>query len=60
MDYLVAAIQQIFSGSLDNFKSMLENNDSLTYNTLAPSLIYELDAIGEEFILVLDDYGLLP
>ena len=59
MDYLVAAIQQIFPGSLDNFKSILESNDSLTYNTLVPSLINELDAIGEEFILVLDDYYLI-
>jgi len=59
MDYLVAAIQQIFPRSLDNFKSLLESNDSLTYNTLVPALINELDAIREEFILVLDDYHLI-
>ena len=39
MDYLVAAIQQIFPRSLDSFKSMLESNDSLTDSTLVPSLI---------------------
>ncbi|MDX5584296.1 MAG: LuxR C-terminal-related transcriptional regulator, partial [Aureibaculum sp.] len=59
MDYLVTAIQQIFPRSLTEFKSMLESNDPPADDAMMSDLINELDAIDEEFILVLDDYYLI-
>ena len=56
LHYTMAAIDQLFPGSLKNFESSLKNIKLPPLQVLTHTLISELDQIQNKFILVLDDY----
>jgi len=56
LDYLNAAIDQLFPGSLEKFDSLLMGKTLPSIQVLVHNLINELDKIQRKFILVLDDY----
>ncbi len=56
MAYLLGAIDDMFPGSMGETQSMLKGSDLPNLEMLTASLINEMDAIGDDFTLVLDDY----
>ena len=56
MAYLIGAIDSSFPGSVNETRSMLKGTDQPPLEMLVAILINEVTTIGEDFILVLDDY----
>ena len=56
LSYFIAAIQSIFPQTLADTQALLNAPELAPLRYLSGSLINELNAIGEDYILVLDDY----
>lgn len=56
MAYFLGAIDTMFPGSVGETQGTLKGTDLPPLDILTANLINEVDAIGEDFILVLDDY----
>ena len=59
LQYLIAAVQQIFSGKLAKTDQLIKGADLPPHDLIATTLINELDDINEEYIIALDDYHLI-
>ena len=57
--YLVASIQKIFPGKLEETEALVNAPELPSNKLIAHSLINELDQIQENYIIVLDDYHLI-
>ena len=60
ISYLVAALQQIEDGIGSDVQTITQSSQSPQVDHLITMLLNEIDACGLEFILVLDDYHLIP
>ena len=60
ISYLVAALQQIEEGIGTDVQTIAQSSQSPQADHLITMLLNEIDACGLEFILVLDDYHLIP
>ena len=56
LNYLVAAAENVAPGMLKEIRSFLQAAELPPLSLISQTLINELDAIDQEFILVLDDY----
>lgn len=59
LTYLIAALQTLFSGLGDDILSALRSSQALPIETHLTSLLNELAASEEDFVLVLDDYQMV-
>lgn len=59
INLLSASVKKFFPKSMDGLSNMLETSVLPPLNLIAESLINDLDEIGEEFVLVLDNYHLI-
>ena len=60
ISYLVVALQQIEDGIGSDVQTITQSSQSPQVDHLITMLLNEIDACGLEFILVLDDYHLIP
>ena len=59
LTYMVAAIQSIFPQAANNTQVLLRAPNLPPIDELAVNLSNDIELIGEYFVLVLDDYGLI-
>jgi LuxR family maltose regulon positive regulatory protein len=59
LGYVVAAVQTLFPDALPETQSLLTGMRLPAVGVVARSLLNELDNLGRDFILVLDDYHLI-
>ena len=59
LGYFLAAIQTIFPNALPETHSFLTSTPQPSISAIAHTLINELNQIGEDFIVVIDDYHLI-
>jgi LuxR family transcriptional regulator, maltose regulon positive regulatory protein len=59
MHYFIAAIRGLFAGACRHTLNLLNVPDQPPMETLASSLLNELDRIEQPYIIVLDDYHLI-
>lgn len=59
ISYFIAAVHKHFPAACQKTQVLLKNLDLPSFETLAASLLNELDRIKQPFILVLDDYYLI-
>ncbi len=54
--YLIAAVEKVAPAGLKETRSILQSAELPSLSVISQTLINELDAIDQEFIVVLDDY----
>ena len=59
LEYLLAAIESRFPGSVQHTRLLLATNSPLRVEDIAQSLANELDELEQEFVLVLDDLQMI-
>jgi LuxR family transcriptional regulator, maltose regulon positive regulatory protein len=59
LDYFVASLENIFPGKLHRFNQMLSAVKLPPLDELINVIINELDEVGKNFVLVLDDYQVI-
>jgi len=59
VSYFISAIHKIFPGACTGTQAMLRVSHLPPFSVLATSLINELELIGKEFFLVLDEYQVI-